>query len=736
MSEAGEGAENEPVWRRADGRPLTELDLRVYARAGLTPAEALVWANAGFEPYATERLRDAGVDLTLATQLREHGLSARHLSLVREFGDSLEAVAALAELGRRLGLAWALLERARRLDLSHEEITTIAATGAAEEVLNLLDAGVALPTVLHWHEAGMELRACGTALAEGATAEDMETTLRWHRAFPNPMVARAWQSTGLHPDAATGLAGQGYRPLDVLEGRVERAEPPGEGPRVRLDATAPGPPTAGGSPLHPVVLEALESGSIAETLLAFGYVVEQVTPRSRFLAAHAADLLIRIEQTANVREDAAVEVRDGAALLHVLPTNGAEPDTTRYSDAAHALSGLAARLEGDDREVVTISSSSLPAATLLQVAQPLARATATAATLNGLDVHPARFGDAWWLLPDAPQRWPGAVPGPDGSSWAIGELVLLETTRPTPVGFFADRNEGWSAVRQLLPLLLVERTDRAGHTSTTRLIQGEAGLEVLDDQGRGHPLGTDDLVVAITETPSLRDIRANEATAFLTTTKGLDAAELVHLLQIRQPELLGKEAPVDFPADYGDDARFASTTVTGLSQRRILVNGTRWLAMMACPDSPACLLPQDESDDDNLHPSFQEEWASFRFSREDPPYLLGQIGLVDDDLVGELVLDERGQEPGSFEVRRPGRTPRAHQIASWLAKSFASAECSSLVLLLAEFSILHGLELSFPNSIDGFDVTYPASLEVGVTGDTDAVLRALRKEREKMARRE
>jgi hypothetical protein len=77
VHEGDDSQETGTLWRRADGRPLTAFELKVYARAGLSPEEALQWANAGFEPYYTGQLREAGADLVMALRVREMGLNLK-----------------------------------------------------------------------------------------------------------------------------------------------------------------------------------------------------------------------------------------------------------------------------------------------------------------------------------------------------------------------------------------------------------------------------------------------------------------------------------------------------------------------------------------------------------------------------------------------------------------------------------------------------------------------------------
>jgi hypothetical protein len=83
MNGSHDAVESE-TFRRADGRLLTALQLKVYARAGLTPQEGVVWADAGIEPYQAEAFRAMGVALADASSWVERGVSGqRYASWVR-----------------------------------------------------------------------------------------------------------------------------------------------------------------------------------------------------------------------------------------------------------------------------------------------------------------------------------------------------------------------------------------------------------------------------------------------------------------------------------------------------------------------------------------------------------------------------------------------------------------------------------------------------------------------------
>ena len=72
------------TFHRADGRPLTAFELKVYGRAGLAPQDAVAWADAGIEPYQAEAFRAVGLDLAQAAAWAERGVSGqRYTSWVR-----------------------------------------------------------------------------------------------------------------------------------------------------------------------------------------------------------------------------------------------------------------------------------------------------------------------------------------------------------------------------------------------------------------------------------------------------------------------------------------------------------------------------------------------------------------------------------------------------------------------------------------------------------------------------
>lgn len=76
------------VWVGRDGHALTDLERRIYERAGLSGVGALEWYDAGIYPYAAETFRGGAFTLDDASTWKEAGVPA---------GEAVEA--------RRLGLS-------------------------------------------------------------------------------------------------------------------------------------------------------------------------------------------------------------------------------------------------------------------------------------------------------------------------------------------------------------------------------------------------------------------------------------------------------------------------------------------------------------------------------------------------------------------------------------------------------------------------------------------------------
>ena len=235
MGVEGEPEESGTIWQRADGRPLKALELKVYSRAGLVPAEALKWANAGFEPYTETRakLREAGADLETAKRLRQLGLDHRHLRYAQEHGVPLETAAAAHSAGASTPPS---LDQARGWASTRRPSSHLTRQRFFSRALSLRKLNVSPTRLLGWRRAGLDLDECRKELSEGTAEEAVETNLAWQRVFSQPDARRAWRATGLAPSAAKTAAASGYRPVDVLEERFS------EGPAHQDAAKGSGSP--------------------------------------------------------------------------------------------------------------------------------------------------------------------------------------------------------------------------------------------------------------------------------------------------------------------------------------------------------------------------------------------------------------------------------------------------------------------------------------------------------------
>ena len=602
VHEGDDSQETGTLWRRADGRPLTAFELKVYARAGLSPEEALQWANAGFEPYYTGQLREAGADLVMALRVREMGLNSRHLRFAREHGEPLEAAGA----ADAVGFDDQLLREARSVGLKDATISIFGSSPAVREAILLKRAGVATRKILAWKDAGLDLAECRQELAGGVPEDAVETTIAWHRAFQQPEARRAWRATGLDPGAAKSAAARGYRPIDVLEGRLaDGSAPKMKRRKVILSDLLREPRTADGAPLPPAVLSALNTSKTTAVLRAFGYKVAWETAQSRFAEEHADDIVIFF-RSEHGRGVAAVESTSEGCQLSVMPRRYFSALVTEHASVEDALRAFASRADNDKFYVAAVSSRAIDAPDLLRAAQPLASHLSERTTINNLVVKIVATNDGCWIIPGNPAKWPRHYLSDNGEVEAVGTLFLIRTLQADPVGWFGDPAAGFAAAHSRVPLLLVGRTDRDGETRTTALFGGDAGLVIVDARGRRRQLGSDDVLTAVSRVGALRDIRPNEATAFFTSSGGPSTDELIRLLRLRHPELLATEELVEFPGDYEADIWPDVPVDEGVSRRAVLINGERWVAIPPGPGVRPRLLPREKSDEWRIGPAFRQ----------------------------------------------------------------------------------------------------------------------------------
>ena len=224
-------------------------------------------------------------------------------------------------------------------------------------------------------------------------------------------------------------------------------------------------------------------------LHALGYKVLQETSQTRFAEEHAEDILLgfRTKPGKGPRSRAQSNAL-GAARLSVLMPRQDIPVMTDHTHTGEAGSALAARAAANGLTITSISSSSVDAADLLRVAQPLASHLAERATVNELGVASVDAEEGCWVLPIDATKWPRNFVSDDGEIQAVGTLFFTKTPRLAPVGWFDDRAVGLAEARSRVPLLVVERTDRDGQTRTTRVLRRADGLgHCFDTRGRGTP---------------------------------------------------------------------------------------------------------------------------------------------------------------------------------------------------------------------------------------------------------
>jgi len=705
-----------------DAHRLSATDLKIYARAGLTPAEAQAWADAGFPPYRTGLFREAGSDLPTAIRLRELGMDYRHLRLARDTNLSFEDVMPLAALVKESDAAWKRIAAARRLGLSISDIADHPSLLALSQTLALLRLGVPLELIKSWLAAGFDLAACRGVLRDGYDPLDMEAQLRWKQAFPDLTRRRAWQTTGLGADAAETAAKLDYRPIDILDGGIIEEQPP-KLPKRQVVVVQPGAHLVlpDGEELHPEIRRMLTGVGVSKTLKAFGYSVIVSTPRKRFLEEHADDILISLRSKRRTAAAALGQLEVGVTVATDFDEESSRT-SEEFRDLHAALDALATEARAGSFVVTAVSARTVDATDLLALVQPLAPLFAEGATINRLGVVGFSAGKDHWVLPSDPPAWPRYAADEDGPNVAVGPLVLRTVPALEPVGWFTDPATGFASARATAPLLIVERTTADGETTRVQLVRTPEQLVLVDRRGRRRPLGTSDPLEAIRATSALRDVRPREATAFFSSVDGPTTQELVPLLRVRRPDLLLSEEPVQFPSSYNPWAGSAEES-SPISERALLINDEPWVIVLPSSDRSPLLCPQDPQIeiDSQLSPQFLEPWAAFEISNLGE----GRIGLLADDTIGEFEYDYG--EPERLEVRPRTEISEEVEIARWL-QSLCSEWCVPDVILLAAEVYANAPDgFDFPNELipdlDYWDHHMTAKLTI--SGDVGAVLRAL-----------
>ena len=720
---------SEVVWRRADGRPLKAFELKVYARAGLSPLEALEWADAGFEPYQTEQLREAGAEFETARRLSQLGLDHRHLRFLRDLQER-------SDDGQAAGIdgLHALLEgEARSLGVDDAALGTVESKAFFRQAMALRMLGVSASRVLAWRDSDLDLGACLHEIEAGVAEDDVAGSVAW-QVFEQRATRRAWQATGLAPAEAKSVAANGYRPVDVLEGHLGC----GTAERIPLREVlfgelSPQPRTVDGTPLPSQVLTELRAGDEAAVLRAFGYRVvrdslrsRRDSLRSRFAVEHSGAIIIGF-RCRRGRGMAAVESLPEGTRLSVLQPRRDSVSVTSHHNMGQAFHAFAASGEAENLAVVSVSSASMEAADLLRVAQPLASCLAEGGvTVNKLAAMKADTADGCFIVPAVPAEWPRHYMDEGGEVQAVGALYLTNVLRPAPVGWFDDPDAGLAAARSRVPLVMVERTGRDQRTVTTSVYRQDGALALIDGRGRRRRLGTDDPLEAVRQVGSLRNVNADEATAFFVSSAGPSVEELVGLLRLRQPGLLGTETGVERPGNLNGSAWGDWAVPEGVSRRVVEINGMRWLAIPAGKGVRPVLVRSDPDWDTALKPVFQEEWASFACIEEDSRVSgvsRWTLGLVAKEVIGEWSwLDEDG---GYLSARRRRRR-QEDEIVAWIQS--VSADMNTDLAMFAVETLIGDLDgYQIPASYFDDDASDTMLCDLWVSGEADGLLRALRR---------
>ncbi len=179
------------------------------------------------------------------------------------------------------------------------------------------------------------------------------------------------------------------------------------------------------------------------------------------------------------------------------------------------------------------------------------------------------------------------------------------------------------------------------------------------------------------------------------------------------------------PDDYKTEVWNDTPVDDGVSQRAVLINGDCWVAIPPGPGIRPRLLRRDPASEWQT-PVLREEWASFSCIENDSRVSgtsTWTLGLLDDDLVGELALPDEDL-PHLSILRRHRR--QEDDVVAWI-QSVSEETGLDLAMFAAETCIgdLDGYQI--PASRFEDDASDTLMCDLSLSGDTDGLLRALRR---------
>jgi hypothetical protein len=205
-------------------RAVSDFELKIYARAGLTAEEAQQWADAGIGPYQAGGYRSAGLTLEDAQRCWQAGISGTEAAATEQGALLARVDATLGHLApleeQHPGLTPALGPgQARRIEAALLQGLTveqagawISAGGPTDDMYDWVRSGAHPREARRMSEQGFGPPAAGVAARYGTAGFTLEEAWPWLQRSIPPRRARAYRRLGITPREAATFYAAGITP--------------------------------------------------------------------------------------------------------------------------------------------------------------------------------------------------------------------------------------------------------------------------------------------------------------------------------------------------------------------------------------------------------------------------------------------------------------------------------------------------------------------------------------------
>jgi hypothetical protein len=715
---------------------LSDFELKVYGRSGLSEVDARKWKAAGVGPYPTQRFIELGISWEDAAVATAAGYGPSETKVLLDAGIPPHEFAKWpARLGSADDVMWA---RDRGIDSEEFELL--------ERRFSKLEGhGATRVECRAWYDDQVDVDEIERTLEGGESIEFVRKNLPILMATSDELTRRHWMLLGKYVKVTSEILESGYRPVEILWGEQTHSAD-FEPPELTFDVASNSMRRVDGGELPSALMQLKIHKNTISDFISLGCRIRVEDSRNDALSNELGSIIIDFDVMVKTPgSKRMVKERRSIALV------GSEPgewtivdfrpfeavDRSRHSSIHKAIDAACNQFEVDKSIIRGFESRTFNASQILEhvIDRPvLLRGKTVRINDRTTKVKKRRSGE-FFLSLTALASWPDYRKVND-HLFVVGSLGFAVDRDGEQIGLGTD-SDLESSARLRIPAIEKVETKVDGKVQRVRVWSRPEGGYALEVEGRPRiPLVGLSLPDAFASSVELRTLRGDRLTWLSTSPfESFSIRDALHVIEVTNLEVSPQEL-VSYVDDYEDLPEWAVQYVdysgwVGLDYLPAQFDGLQ--IAKVCPEgaTPALILTEDL--EEGGAPLDLNEWIFYGWGETASMvsgYWRRTVAIIAPGVLADLDDPDEGDDEVAIET--VNESDRLEYITDWvlLGRAMYGIDLAMMAaeMLCGDDTFLWSSSYAFAAEFDDYaSETLECDLRIDVRSDeVETFLQAIR----------